>query len=206
MIAQRLGGSPQKLVQTMDSVYGNDFSAMTPENLNARLMRVSHLLDSPDKNPFSQKAEKEVLNSVEKRLGQVRDDVFEALAVNEPETDAQTLTQKLQGMVVYFKRRVQTKKKIKNMAHTSIDFDAEDYEAIARDFDISVEEAKAFLELLKGCFDGAGNFLRNGLEKKYSSHGKVRREDFRVFVALSPKDLESQGPGCLFEFSPGPHF
>jgi len=174
MIAQRLGDSPQKLVQTMDSVYGNDFSAMTPENLNSRLMRVSHLLDSPGENPFSQKAEKEVLNSVEKRLGQVRDDVFEALAVNQPETGVeddqgnsavQTLSQKLQGMVTYFKRRVLTKKKIKEMAHSPIDFDAEDYEAVARDFDISVDEAKAFLELLKGCFDGAGNFLRNGLEK-----------------------------------------
>lgn len=165
MIAQRLGGSPRKLVQTLDSVYGNDFSAMTPENLHARLMRVSRLLDSPGNNPFSQKTEKEVLNSVEKRLGQVRDDVFEALAVTQPETHTQTLTQKLQGMVVYFKRRVLTKKKIKNMAHAPIDFDAEDYEAVARDFDISVEEAKVFLELLKGCFDGAGNFLRSGLEK-----------------------------------------
>ena len=174
MIVQRLGGSPQKLVQAIDSVYGNDFSAMTPENLNARLMRVSHLLDSPGNNPFSQKAEKEVLNSVEKRLGQVRDDVFESLVVNQPETGVgddqgssvvQTLSQKLQGMVVYFKRRVTTKEKIKKMAHTPIDFDIQDYEAVARDFDISVEEAKAFLELLKGCFDGAGNFLRTGLEK-----------------------------------------
>ena len=165
MISQRLGGSPQKLVQAIDSVYGNDFSAMTPENLHARLLRVSRLLDSPNKDRFSQKAEKEVLNSVEKRLGQVRDDVFEALAVNEPETHTQTLTQKLQGMVVYFKRRVLTKKKIKNMAHAPIDFDDQDYETVARDFDISVEEAKVFLELLKGCFDGSGNFLRNGLEK-----------------------------------------
>jgi len=174
MIAQRFGSSPQKLAQVLDSVYGNDFSTMTAGNLNARLMRVSHLLDSPNKNPFSQKAEKEVLNSVEERLGQVRDDIFEELAIHQPETGieggqgisaAQTLSQKLQSMVVYFKRRVMTKKKIKNMAHTPIDFDAEDYETVARDFDISVEEAKAFLELLKGCFDGAGNFLRNGLEK-----------------------------------------
>ena len=165
MIAQRLGGSPQRMLQTIDSVYGNDFSAMTPENLHTRLLRVSQLLNSPDKNSFSQKAEKEVLKSVENRLGQVRDDVFEALAVNEPEAHIQTLPQKLQSMVVYFKRRVLTKKKIKNMAHAPIDFDAEDYETVARDFDISVEEAKAFLELLKGCFDGAGNFLRTGLEK-----------------------------------------
>ena len=180
MIAQRFGGSPQKLAQVIDSVYGNDFSAMTAGNLNERLMRVSHLLDSPDKNLLSQKAEKEVLNSVEKRLGQVGDDVFEKLAMNQFETLnqletgveegqgsalGQTLSQKLQSMVAYFKRRVLTKKKIKEMVHTPIDFDGEDYEAVARDFDISVEEAKAFLELLKGCFDGAGNFLRNGLEK-----------------------------------------
>ena len=165
MIAQYLGGSPRKLVQTIDSVYGNDFSAITPENLNTRLMRVSYLLDSADKNRFSQKVEAEVLNSFEKRLGQVRDDVFEELAVNASETEAQTLTQKLQGMVVYFKRRVVTKKKIKNMAHAPINFDTRDYETVARDFDISIKEARAFLELLKGCFDEAGNFLRNGLEK-----------------------------------------
>jgi hypothetical protein len=174
MIAQRFSGSPQKLAQVIDSVYGNDFSAMTAGNLNARLMRVSRLLDSPGKNLISQKAEKEVLNSVEKRLGQVRDDVFEKLAMNQLETGVeegqgsalgQTLSQKLQGMVAYFKRRVLTKKKIKEMAHTPIDFDAEDYATVARDFDISVEEAKDFLNLLKGCFDNAGNFLRNGLEK-----------------------------------------
>ena len=187
MIAQRFGGSPQKLAQVIDSVYGNDFSAMTAGNLNERLMRVSHLLDSPDKNLLSQRAEKEVLNSVEKRLGQVRDDVFEKLAMNQLETLnqletgveegqgsalGQTLSQKLQSMVAYFKRRVLTKKKIKEMAHTPIDFDAEDYEAIARDFDISVEEAKAFLELLKGCFDNAGNFLRTALEKNIPQMAK----------------------------------
>ncbi len=198
MIAQRFGGSPQKLAQVIDSVYGNDFSAMTAENLNARLMRVSHLLDSRDKNHLSQKAEKEVLNSVEKRLGQVRDDVFEKLAINQFETGSedgqggapgQTLSQKLQSMVAYFKRRVLTKKKIKEMAHAPIDFNAEDYEAIARDFDISVEEAKAFLELLKGCFDNAGNFLRTSLEKNIPHMAKYGVKIFEFLWHYLQKTL-----------------
>ena len=172
MIAQRYSGSPQKLAQTIDSVYGNDFSGVGPENLNMRLMRVSHLLDSA--HHFSQRAEKEVLNNVERRLGQVHDDVFEALETNQPGTRDEkgqggaggaTLTRKLLSMVTYFKRRVLTKKKIKEMVHTPMDFDDRDYEAIARDFGISVEEARAILEILKGCFDGTGSFLRNAFEK-----------------------------------------
>lgn len=82
MIAHRFGGSPRKLARVMDSVYGGDFSAMTPVNLNARLMRVSRLLDSPDRDLLSQGAEKEVLTSVEKRLGQVGDHVFENLTLD----------------------------------------------------------------------------------------------------------------------------
>ena len=69
------------------------------------------------------------------------------------------------SLLVYFKRRVLTKKKIEKMVHEPIDFDAQDYEAIARDFNISVAEAKTFLDLLKGCFDGSGNFVRSGFEK-----------------------------------------
>jgi hypothetical protein len=181
MIAKRLGGSPQEMAQTIDSVYGNDFSSVSAENLNARLMRVGRLLDSPHGRPMSQRAEKEVLGSVEMRLKQVRDDVFEKIsphgngARQEDEQGnvvAQTLSKKLQSMVAYFKRRVLTKQKIKEMVQKPIDFDAQDYETIARDFGISVDEAKTFLELLKGCFDGQGNFIRSAFDKNLTHMAK----------------------------------
>jgi len=174
MIAQRLGSSPQQLAQTMDSVYGNDFSLVSAGNLNARLMRVSNLLDSTDRGPVSQRAETEVLKSVEMRLREVRDDVFEKIALNLHDTGAeddqegslgQVLSQKLQSMVGYFKKRVLTKKKVRDMAQKPIDFEAQDYETIARDLEISVDEAKVLLDLLKGCFDGSGNFIRASFEK-----------------------------------------
>ncbi|HKI47782.1 MAG TPA: hypothetical protein VKA69_00530, partial [Desulfobacteria bacterium] len=145
LIARRLGGSPQTIAQTIDSVYGNDFSRMSAGNLNARLMRVSYLLDSKEKGLFSPRAETEVLNNVEARLRHVRDDVFEKIAVDQYETGGeqgsefgQVLSQKLRSLVDYFKRRVLTKKKIEKMVREPIDFDAQDYEAIARDFNISV--------------------------------------------------------------------
>ena len=65
LVAQRLGGSPQAIAQTIDSIYGNDYSRMNARNLNARLMRVSHLLDSAHKGLVSPRAETEVLNNVE---------------------------------------------------------------------------------------------------------------------------------------------
>ena len=174
MIAQRLGGFPQELAQTIDSVYGKDYSLLSAGNLSARLARVSHLLDSSKKYPVSRRAEKEVLGSVETRLKQVRDDVFEQITLNDVDsltTDekegslGQVLSQKMLRMVDYFKRRVLTKKKIREMVQTPVDFDNQDYETIARDFDISIEEAKAFLTLLKGCFDPSGNFVRASFEK-----------------------------------------
>lgn len=174
MIAERLGGSAQELARTIDSVYGNDFSLLSAGNLNARLARVSHLLDSSKRYSVSERAEKEVLNSVETRLRQVHDDVFEKIALDGAythETDekesslGQVLSQKLQGMVAYFKRRVLTKQKIRDMVRTPIDFDDQDYETIAGDFDVSIEEAKAFLALLKGCFDSSANFVRASFEK-----------------------------------------
>ena len=174
MIAQRLGDSPQELAQTIDSVYGKDYSLLSAGNLNARLTRVSHLLDSSKNYPVSERVEKEVLNSVETRLRQVRDDVFENITLNEvgilikDEKDGslgQVLSQKMQRLVAYFKRRVLTKKKIREMVQSPIDFDDQDYETLARDFDISVEEAKVFLALLKGCFDPSANFVRASFEK-----------------------------------------
>ena len=115
-----------------------------------------------------------MLNSVETRLRQVRDDVFEQITLHDVDTLGtdetegslgRVLSEKLQRMVAYFKRRVLTKKKIREMVQTPIDFDDQDYETIARDFDISIEEAKAFLALLKGCFDPSANFVRASFEK-----------------------------------------
>ena len=202
MIADRFGHSHEELAQAVDSVYGNDFARISPDNLKSRLNRASDLLDSVNRKQPDPIMEKEVLTNLETRLSQVRDDVFEALGANEKEsvsTDEESgsirykLTRKIEDLLVFFKRRAHTKKKIKDIMSKAIDFDAHDYEAVARDFGIPVEEAKILLELLKGCFDDSGSFLRNSFEKNIPEMAKYGEKIFGFFwhylkETLSRKD------------------
>ena len=49
---------------------------------------------------------------------------------------------------------------MKDIVHRVVDFDDQDYEALAKDFDVSVKEAEELIELLKSCFDERGNFRK----------------------------------------------
>ena len=52
------------------------------------------------------------------------------------------------------------KKKMKDIVHRVVDFDDQDFETLAKDFDVSVKEAEELIELLKSCFDESGNFRK----------------------------------------------
>ncbi len=186
-IASKYGHSHEKLAQTVDSIYGNDFAMVSPENLKLRLGRASDLLDSVNQKNQNPAMEKEVLTNLETRLSQVRDDVFESLGTDENESGTEDgesssiryiLTQKIEDLFSFFKRRAVTKKKIKDIMGKAINFDNQDYETVARDFNISLEEAKILLELLRGCFDDSGSFLRNSFEKNIPEMAKYGEKIF----------------------------
>ncbi|MEW5723833.1 MAG: hypothetical protein AB1896_12045 [Thermodesulfobacteriota bacterium] len=85
------------------------------------------------------------------------------------------LNRKLYDLAAFFKRRSVTKKKIKQMLRQPIDFDAQDFQVIARDFQVSVQAAEELLALLRGCFDRDGRFLRAAFEKnipRFASYEK----------------------------------
>ena len=202
MIADRFGHSHDRLAQAVDSVYGNDFSGVNPENLRLRLNRASDLLNSINHKQPNPLLEKEVMTNLGTRLSQVRDDVFEnleTLEIRPVTTDDESgsirhkLSRKIEDLFLFFKRRAHTKKKIKDIMTKAIDFDAHDYEAVARDFGIPVEEARELLELLKGCFDDSGSFLRSSFEKSIPEMAKYGEKIFGFFwhylkETLSRKD------------------
>jgi predicted hydrocarbon binding protein len=64
-------------------------------------------------------------------------------------------------MVTFQKKRSVTKKKMTQMVHHVIDFDNQDYETLAVDFKVSVDEAKTLVKILKSCFDSQGNFRKS---------------------------------------------
>ncbi len=68
---------------------------------------------------------------------------------------------KIIKMVTFQKKRSVTKKKMTQMVHRVIDFDNQDYETLAVDFRVSVDEAKTLVKMLKSCFDSQGNFSKS---------------------------------------------
>ena len=174
MIAKKYNRSSRMIVQGIDSIYGNDFSSLNSENVALRLRRASRIFDSIKLSPEGGSLEREMLSNLETRLSRVRDDIFENMSADQTAREegsqgsrlfSDRLSGKIEALVLFFKNRALTKKKIKEIVHRPINFDEQDYEAVARDFGISVAQAKGLLELLKGCFDGSGAFIRSAFEK-----------------------------------------
>ncbi|MCK5117822.1 MAG: hypothetical protein KAR44_14600 [Candidatus Aegiribacteria sp.] len=74
------------------------------------------------------------------------------------------MNEKLHGMVTFFKQRSQTKKKVQDIANKNVQFNAEDFSVIAKNFNITELEASHLIDLLKNCFSDTGRFRRNFFE------------------------------------------
>jgi len=181
------GGSPQKAAKVLKSVYGNDYEKIDSKNLGERLQLSSNLLDSVNKRPESQRMEKEILGNIEARLDLVREGVIDDL-FSQKKTDETaaaralgvlgTLHEKLLNVVTFYKRRIDTKKKMRALVHHAVSFNLQDFETFAKDFYISIEEAKSFIELLKGCFDKTGRFIRGSFKRSIPEFSRHERKIF----------------------------
>ncbi len=181
------GGSPQKAAKVLKSVYGNDYDKIDSKNLDERLRLSSNLLNSVEKTTESHRMRKEILGNIDTRLEQVHEQVFDDL-FTQKETDASasgkklgvlgTLHEKLLNTVMFYKRRIDTKKKMREIVHRSIDFSLQDFETLAKDFDISIEEAKELTEMLKECFDKHGRFIRGAFKKIMPEFSRYERKIF----------------------------
>jgi hypothetical protein len=187
LVAGEYGNSPQEMARIIGSVYGDDFQQIDPQNLGERLRLASNLLTFIEKTDASQPVMDEVLDNVESRLDKVSDHVYESLDVHdgvikaktgETETTIGRIHSKLKTMVGFFQARSAIKKKMRNMAQRGISFDAYDYKIIAKDFGISVNEAKELIELFKSCFDEQGCFVRVAFERKTPELAKYGKKVF----------------------------
>jgi len=164
------GGSTVQTSRVLRGVYGDDYARIDSQQVAERLQMTSQLLDNIEEKEEGKEIETEVLDNVEKRLGKVSDTVFDNLDMigNEiqdtspkKESFIGKINNKIAGMVGFYKRRSVTKKKMTEMVHQAIDFNKQDFKTLARDFNVTVEEAKNLIQLLKQCFDENGNFRRS---------------------------------------------
>lgn len=186
MVMDKFNDSPQKAAQLIESIYGTDFPDLEADALDARLERVTEFLDEIEEDSQNELVEKEVLDRMHDRLEQVPDEVFDNLSIGDPGDivggkegpGGQGLHQKLFGMVSFFKRRFGTKKKMQQMMSQPVDFDAQDYETIAQDFDITPDDAGTLVQLLKSCFNEKGHFLRSTFEENIPAFAKYEKKVF----------------------------
>jgi hypothetical protein len=187
LIMEKLGDSPQRAALLMQSVYAADFPDLAADALEARLGRVSDFLNDIDDDGGNQPVETEVLGRIRERLDQVSKGVFDDLTVGDvgegpPDTDrgerGWRLHEKLRRMVAFFRHRFRTREKMCQMVKHPVDLDQRDYEIIAEDYGITIEEAKALVGLLKGCFDENGRFLRPAFERSIPAFARYETKIF----------------------------
>ncbi len=170
LVMDTSGGSSTETVRVLKSVYGEDYSKIDSQQIAERLKLTSGLLDTIENKSKDEEIRAEVLNNVEERLGKVQEDIFDNIRIEGNRIKAHTpgkgtfiekVHTKIIKMVTFQKKRSVTKKKMTQMVHRVIDFDNQDYETLAVDFKVSVDEAKTLVKILKSCFDSQGNFSKS---------------------------------------------
>lgn len=198
LIQLEFGNNPQKTARILDSLYANDYGFIDAYVLGQRLALASEVITaiesrlstgglSVDVDVNAESLLIDLLGNVEGRLDLVADEVYSSLTVAgnvivasslDGETTSGRLDPKLLGLVEFFSQRTVTKKKMKRMVETAIEFDIVDFQTIARDFAITVKDAQDLVALLRGCFDPGGHFRRRDFEKNIPAFSRHEKKVF----------------------------
>ncbi|MEJ2649906.1 MAG: hypothetical protein P8016_16045, partial [Sedimentisphaerales bacterium] len=84
------GGSSTETARVLKSVYGEDYAKIDSQQIAERLQLTSGLLDTIEKNSKGEEIRTEVLNNVEERLGEVKEDVFDNIRIEGDRIEANT--------------------------------------------------------------------------------------------------------------------
>lgn len=196
LIRENFSKDPKIANGMIKGVYGNDYKRINARQLASRVNLVSRLLDALEKNPQAEKILKELLNHIEGRMEQVSENVLGDIAIQDgvlkvrmggKEGTVGKINPRLLKTISSTKSRVGIRKKMRNIVRGQSTFTPRDYKALADDFNIPVQDAKDIVELLKGCFDDKGRFLRKNFEASIPAFAKYERKIFE-FVWQYLKD------------------
>jgi hypothetical protein len=161
------GASPQKVAKMIKSVYGEDYAKISMPVLDERLHLSSDLLYAAEQRPQKQVLSEELLGNLQVRLDQVKDHIIDTLHVREDTGDgipgerpSDVVHSQIFNLVSFYKSRSVARKKMVGLVHRTIDFTPRDYDILAQDFRISLQDAQALVQKLKACFDQGGRFKK----------------------------------------------
>ena len=186
-VFDKFGGASQEAVQIINTIYEGDFENFSPYDIVGSLQKITTVMEGIETGQKGPAVERELLGNVEERLDPVRDEILNNLTVKGDLLEAggpgeelvsAKIHDKIIDLVVFFKGRSKTRKKLIAMMTASVTFDDEDYDIIARMFRISPKEARHLVEAIMACFDEKGGFLRKAFEDRISEFAKYGENIF----------------------------
>ncbi len=183
------GDSPEKAVQVMKAIYGDDYHQMDLARLEGRLQLVTDLLTTLDSNEQGQALMENVLGRIQTGIDQLPRDILDDLIVDGDEikiweADQEKVIGKsdanLLKVIDTSKDRQADRKKKRTALRADGQFTEQDYAQLSKTFNIPIQEAEEIAQLLKGCFDSQGNFQRALFEKNVAGFAGHPKKIFEI--------------------------
>lgn len=198
-VKETFSSTPRNANLAMRSIFGKDYAHITQEGLGERLVLITDLMRTMEQNPKGQELMQEVMRRVQGGMDQVPADLLDDVVLDDGEvkfwTDSGETTlpnvdENVLTVINTAKQRTASKRKMRTALNPAAEFDTPQYEAMAKDFGISVDDAEDIVRLFKSCFDNQGNFLRASFEKnipKFACHEKKVFDILWEFLKETPR-------------------
>jgi hypothetical protein len=198
-IKETCSNSPQNANHTMKSVFGGDYNHITHEGLGERLVLITDLIRTMEQSPKGQEIMQAVMHRIQSGIDQVPDELLDDVVVSDGEakfwsdkgeTTVTGLNKNVLTAIDTAKRRTAAKKKMRTALSPTAEFGTPQYEAMAKNFGISADDAEDIVQIFKNCFDDQGNFLRAYFEKNLEKFARHETKGFNIlweFLKETPR-------------------
>jgi hypothetical protein len=193
IVKESCGKSPENAKKAMKGVFGKDYKQITPESLGERLVLITNLLRAMEKDPNKEQLIQEVLSRIQGGMDQIPLEMLDDVVVDDKgvkfwtakgETVVDDVDENVLNVLDTVKKRSAKKKKTQTKLNPAAEFGAPQYEAMAEDFGISVQDAKDIIVLFKSCFDAQGKFVRASFEKNIPEFVRHEKSIFGILWEL----------------------
>ncbi|MBU0675188.1 MAG: hypothetical protein KJ950_11140 [Proteobacteria bacterium] len=200
LVLAKYGSNPKMASEVLESINSSGYGDIRTDVMSKRLSLATEFLEFAGLSKSSEAIETEALKNIEEGLDQVSDEVFDSMSIvdgkistvnQDGKQSSWSLHEKIMGLLSFFKQRSTTKKKVQAITGKNVQFDAEDFSVIARNFKISPLEASHLIELLQACFDDHGRFRRIFFEKNIPEFVKYESKVFE-FLWHYLKELDQR--------------
>lgn len=147
------------------------------DSFRHRLNEATDLLASLEHTEKGEEILNDIVETLQQNLENAHEDISTDLSDKSNSSDeiAKSFHSRIRSVLARFKEPDEKKAKNISQAQSGINFQNLDLEENAKRFDLSVPETKEILQILEGCFDSEGHFIRSEFElriPKFITHEK----------------------------------